>query len=77
MITRGSLTRAPAYSGADTSSTSERVPLSMAYIDITVATRWNHNWQLEGVEPTGVTMIVLSSPEEDELDDDDLSVFLH
>lgn len=55
---------------------SERVPLSMAYIDVTVATRWNHNWQLEGVEPTGVAVIVIPSPEDDEhLSDDKVPVF--
>ncbi|MGO4104700.1 hypothetical protein AB4Y63_12160 [Leifsonia sp. YAF41] len=49
---------------------SERVPLSMAHIDVTVTTRWNHNWQLEGVEPTGVAVIVTPSLEDDDFDDE-------
>ncbi|WP_024820628.1 hypothetical protein [Arthrobacter sp. 31Y] len=51
----------------------EVVPLSMAHIDVTVAIRWNHNWQLEGIEPTGVA--VVSIPDEDELDDEDVPEF--
>ncbi|CAH0178330.1 hypothetical protein SRABI02_01421 [Plantibacter cousiniae] len=46
----------------------ERTSLPSAYIDVTVATRWNHNWQLEGVEPTGAAIIVMPSGQDD--DDD-------
>lgn len=53
----------------------ERVDFPNVHVDVTVATRWNHNWQLEGIEPTGVAVIVLSSPEDEMLDDDDVPAF--
>lgn len=47
----------------------EVVSLPMAYIDVTVAIRWNHNWQFEGIEPTGVAVVALPTDEEDEDDE--------
>lgn len=45
---------------------SEEVSLSMAYIDVTVAIRWNHNWHFEGIEPTGVAVVTVPTYHEDE-----------
>lgn len=50
-------------------SVPEVVPLQMAHLDVTVAIRWNHNWQFEDIEPTGVAVVVLPTPEEDDADD--------
>jgi hypothetical protein len=51
----------------------EVVPMSMAHIDVTVAIRWNHNWQLEGIEPTGVAVVV--PPYDEAFDDEDAYEF--
>lgn len=51
----------------------EFVPLHMAHIDVTIVIKWNHNWQIERVEPTGVAIV--SMPTDDELDADDVPRF--
>lgn len=52
---------------------SEVVSLQMAHLDVTVAIRWNHNWQFEGIQPTGVAVVVL--PTEHDFDSDDVPDF--
>lgn len=49
------------------------VSLPTAHIDVTVAIRWNHNWQFEGIEPTGVAVVAL--PADGDNEDDEIPEF--
>jgi hypothetical protein len=52
----------PGESGASR----EVVDFSSDFIDVTVAVRWDHNWRIEAVVPTGVAVLVITGPEEDD-----------
>jgi len=55
----------PGESGASR----EVVDFSSDFVDVTVAVRWDHNWRIETVVSTGVAVLVITGPEEDESDD--------
>ncbi len=45
------------------------VDFSSDFVDVTVAIRWDHNWRIETVAPTGVAVLVIPGSEEYESDD--------
>lgn len=51
----------------------ETIDFSSDFVDVTVAVRWDHNWKIETVVPTGVAVLVIIGP--DEHDDDDVPRF--
>lgn len=55
----------PGESGASR----EVVDFSSHFVDVTVAVRWDHNWRIKTVVPTGVAVLVITGPEEDDNDD--------
>lgn len=55
----------PGESGASR----EVVDFSSHFVDVTVAVRWDQDWRIETVVPTGVAVLVVTEPEEDDSDD--------
>ena len=55
----------PGESGASR----EVIDFSSDFVDVTVAVRWDQNWRIETVVPTGVAVLVVAATEEDEDDD--------
>ena len=47
----------------------EEVDFSSDFVDVTVAVRWNHNWRIETVVPTGVAVLVVPGLEEEDSED--------
>lgn len=47
----------------------EVVDFSSDFVDVTIAVRWNQNWQIETVVPTGIAVLVITGPEEEDADD--------
>lgn len=47
----------------------EVVDFSHDFIDVNIAVRWDHNWEIEAVVPTGIAVLVIAEPEEEESDD--------
>lgn len=46
----------------------ESVDFSQEFVDVNIAVRWDHNWRIQAVVPTGVAVLVLA--EVDDEDDD-------
>jgi rRNA-processing protein FCF1 len=47
----------------------ETIDFSSHFVDVTVAVRWDLNWQIETVVPTGVAILVICGPDEEDADD--------
>lgn len=47
----------------------ETIDFSSHFVDVTVAIRWDHNWMIETVVPTGIAVLVLVGSGEEDSDD--------
>lgn len=56
-------------SPGEVGATRETVDFSQEFVDVTIAVRWDHNWHIDTVVPTGVAVLVISNHAQDEDED--------
>ena len=49
----------------DVGATREIVDFSSDVVDVTIAVRWDHNWQIETTVPTGIAVLVVTSDDDE------------